>query len=113
MLIKQIQEGSFDKMQIVTNKGFRPTRKNVIDQQKYEIIVGGVNYFPPDPGQNNTSKLDDVLRDFNHKKPMHDITLGQAIDIVGHLESDPATNWSVEAYKNALYAIKSRKVSLT
>jgi hypothetical protein len=109
VLIKQIQEGDFDKIQIVTDKKLRPTRRSVIDQQRYEVIVGGVNYFPPDPDQNDAKNLDGILEEYNDKKHMHDLTIEQVTEIISCIKEEPSTNWSVTAYKNALLALKAQK----
>lgn len=108
VLIKQVQENKLDEVQIITTPGIRPTRRNVIDQGKYDLIVGGVNYFPPSADQTNAKTLDDLLDEYDDR-PMHDITIDEAIDVLKTLKSDPNNNWSVTAYANCLKAIKSHK----
>lgn len=109
VLIKQIEENKFDEIQIVTAKKIRPTRKNVIDQDKYDYIVGGVDYFPPYPDQDNLELMDPLLEKFDAEKKVHDITIDDLIKIIFHLKSDLSNNWSIEAFVNALLAIKAQK----
>ncbi len=109
VLIKQVEEGDFDKIQIVTTGKIRPTRSNVIDQSKYNFIVGGVNYFPPSPDETNAEKVDKVLEQFDDKKSMHDITIDEAKKILEQFKPDPTTSWSIKAYIDALSALQAHK----
>lgn len=108
ILIKEIEDNRFEEIQIVTTGKIRPTRKNVVDQSKYELIVGGVNYFPPAPDQTNVEDVDKVTATYDDR-PMHDITIAEAIKILEAVKSDPNNDWSVRAYINALHAIKAQK----
>lgn len=109
VLLNQIEVNRFDEIQIITSKKLRPTRKNVIDQSRYDYIVGGTNYFPPVPDQSNAEVLDAVLDAYDEKKTMYDITIDEALKILKSLKSDPVSNWSIEAFSNALKAISSHK----
>jgi len=109
ILIKQIEAGHFDQIQIVTNKKLRPTRKSVVDQEKYDYIVGGVNYFPPTPDQDNAQSMDRILESYDDAKKMHDITIDEAISILKNLKSDQTVRWSIPAFINALDATKARR----
>lgn len=109
ILVKQVEKDSFDDIQIVTTGRIRPTRSNVLDQNKYNFIVGGVNYFPPLPDEGNVQKVDAVLEGFDDKKSMHDITIDQTKHILEQFKPDPSTNWSIKAYIDALSAIQSHR----
>ena len=62
-LIRQVQNHSIDEITLLYPPGIQPTRKNVIDQDLLNVISGGVNYFPSDPQDTNTSKLDELLKE--------------------------------------------------
>ena len=109
ILIREIQENRFDEIQIVTTGKIKPTRKNVIDQNKYDYLVGGVNYFPPRPDEENVVILDEIMNQFDDSKPMIDISIDEAIKIVKVLKSDPGNNWEIDVFVNALIATKSQK----
>lgn len=111
VLLNQIAENKFDEIQVITSGKLRPTRRNVVDQDKYDYIVGGVNYFPPSPDQENAKVLDPILAKYDDDKKVHDVTIDELVDIVSKLESDPANNWSIDAYKNALLAVKAQKTT--
>lgn len=108
MLIKQIEDGKFNEIQIITNAKLKPTRKSVIDQEKYSLIVGGVDYFPPRPDQGDAGDTDNILEPFAGEG-VHDISIDDAIAILGSFNSDPGNDWSMPAYINALQGIKSHK----
>jgi len=109
ILIKQIEEGRFDQIQIVTTGKIRPTRKNVIDQSKYDYIIGGANYFPPVPDQENGTVMDNILTGYDEKKSMHDITIDESIKILEKLKSDANMRWSIPAFINAFHATKAQR----
>lgn len=108
VLIKQIEDGDFEDIQIVMHPKIRPTRRNVIDQSKYNLIVGGVDYFPPQPDQTNSDKVDDALAAFEEDGE-YEVTIDQVIQILKSFNSDPANDWSVAAYIHALESIKAHK----
>ncbi|HOX41107.1 MAG TPA: hypothetical protein PK263_02855, partial [bacterium] len=109
VLIKQIEENRYSEIQVVTTGKIRPTRKSVIDQGKYSINVGGVNYFPPVPDQTNASDIDQILASYDENKKMHDISYEQAEKILQKLKSDMSVRWSIPAFVNALQACKAAK----
>ena len=108
MLIKQIENGKLNDIQIITNTKLKPTRKSVIDQDKYNLIVGGVDYFPPRPDQGDATDTDNILEPFAGEG-VHDISIDNAIAILQTFKSDPGNDWSMPAYINALEGIKSHK----
>ena len=108
MLIKQIEHGNLEDIQIITDTKIKPTRKSVIDQEKYSLIVGGVDYFPPRPDQNDALSVDSIL-EFYTEEGVHDISIDEAVAILESFASDPDNDWSISAYINALQSIKSHK----
>jgi len=112
VLLKQIQEGELDKIQLMTTKGIRPTRRNVVDQNLLSLLVGNVNYFPPSPDQSNVASLDTALKQYDDKQPVYDVSLTQIVSIMSLLESEYEDNWSTEAFMGAIEAIKAEKGSI-
>ncbi len=111
VLVDQIKTGGFEEIQIVTDKKVKPTRKSVIDQSRYDYIMGGVNYFPPKPDQDVNSSLDKELQVYDDQKKVHDISLRDAINILQNFEDDLANGWSVSAFISAIKALQSHKES--
>lgn len=112
VLLRQIQEGNLDKIQLMTSKGIRPTRRSVVDQSLLNLLIGDVNYFPPVPDQSNAGILDAILDKYDEDHSIYDITLSEVTDILKVLKSDEDNNWSADAFVNAIEAVKAEKSSL-
>lgn len=63
LLIKQVEQG-LDKIQIIYPNNIKPTRKNVLDTTRVNIISGGMNMFPISPIENNTQSIDPLILDY-------------------------------------------------
>jgi hypothetical protein len=109
VLYEQIEQGNLDKLQLMFPPGVRPTRPNVVDRSKLDVLVGGINYFPPNPEQDNTDPLDEMLDQYNEKKLTHQITYAQAIEILSEFKEDQINNWSVQSFISALRSLSSEK----
>lgn len=60
IIVKQVDAG-IDTCQIIYPDNIQPTRKNVLDLNYLNILIGGVNYFPNNPIQDNAKIIDDIL----------------------------------------------------
>lgn len=109
VLYDQIEQGNISKLQLMFPPGVKPTRDNVIDKSKLDVLVGGVNYFPPNPDQSNAFELDPVLAQYDEQRPSHTINTEIAIEILSHIRDDKANNWSIESYVSALRSLASEK----
>jgi hypothetical protein len=109
VLYDQIEQGNFDKLQLMFPPGIKPTRSSVIDKSKIDVLVGGVNYFPPDPDQHNALKLDEVLRSYSEKTLVNDIDTATAISILSNIKDDKINSWSVDSFISSLKALSSEK----
>ncbi len=103
-LLKAVEEERFDEMQIVTTGKTKPTRKNVVDQSKYSYIVGGVNYFPPQPDQSSQADVENALEGYDDKAAEHDVSFEDAVSILKQFSSDPVNGWNMTNYINAIKA---------
>lgn len=109
VLYDQIEQGNLDKLQLMFPPGVKPTRDSVVDKSKLDILVGGVNYFPPDPDQTNAFELDPLLEDYDEQRSSHTIDTNTAISLLSKIEDDKINNWSVNSYISALRALSSEK----
>lgn len=109
VLYDQIEQGNLDKLQLMFPPGVKPTRDSVVDKGKLDVLVGGVNYFPPDPDQTNAFELDPLLEPYDEKLPVHTINTETAISLLSKIEDDKINNWSVNSYIAALRALSSQK----
>ena len=60
LIIEQAKQ-NHGEIQIIYPKNINPTRKNVLNTAYINELVGGVNYFPTYPDENNLSALDAIL----------------------------------------------------
>lgn len=109
VLYDQIEQGNLDKLQLMFPPGVKPTRDSVVDKSKLDILVGGVNYFPPNPDQTNAFELDPILEAYDEKTRVHTIDTAKAIDILSKIKDDQINNWNISSYIAALRALSSEK----
>lgn len=109
VLYEQIEHGNLDKLQLMFPPGVKPTRDSVVDKSKLDVLVGGVNYFPPNPDQSNAFELDSILEQYNEKKLSHEIDTETAINILSRIKDDKINNWNISSYISALRALASEK----
>lgn len=103
-LIEMIKLGDNTLLQVPLPKGVSPTRGGVVDRKRYRFIVGGTNYFPPNPNQDNGRPLDRLFEKFvgNYTGP---IELDDVKDAV-RLASDQDADWKAASFVKALESTK-------
>lgn len=63
ILIKQIENG-IENIQVIYSNGIKPTRKNVLDNQYLNMIVGGANMFANNPISQYTKDIDSIVEQY-------------------------------------------------
>lgn len=107
LLRDSIKKGDLNDFQIIMAKGAaKPTRSNVIRASAYSLIVGGANYFPPEPNQGNGFELDGILTQFTEKNIL-EIDVSLAKKIIG-LASEGQTGWPANNFKRAIEDLTER-----
>lgn len=109
VLYDQIEQGNLDDLQLMFAPGIKPTRDSVVDKSKLDVLVGGVNYFPPNPDQSNAFDLDPILDQYDEKIPLHEIDTKTAINILSKIKDDKINNWNINSYISALQSLSSEK----
>lgn len=109
VLYDQIEQGNIDDLQLMFPPGIKPTRDSVVDKSRLDVLVGGVNYFPPNPDQSNAFDLDPILEQYDESKPSHKIDTETAIEILLKIKDDKINNWNVGTYVSALKSLSSEK----
>lgn len=109
VLYDQIEQGNLDKLQLMFPPGVKPTRDSVVDRSKLDVLVGGVNYFPPNPDQSNAFELDPALEKYDAYRSYHTINTDTAIEILSKIKDDKINNWSISSYISALRSLSSEK----
>ncbi len=112
ILFKQIRENGFENIHLVLPPGVRPTRLSVVDRGLLNALVGNKNYFPPEPDQNNTAVMDEVLSEYDENHPVYDVTIDEAIELMSHLRDDDGNDWKIGAFISALQSVKAEKGSV-
>ena len=99
-LIEMIKSEEFDLLQVALPRGVNPTRGQVIDKKRYRFIVGGTNYFPSQPNQENALELDGALSQFGdaYTGPVSLDLLTKLIQ----LAADPAAEWKSKSLLKAI-----------
>lgn len=104
-MIEYIQHNDINNINLVYPKGITPTRNNIIDKTKLNIIVGGVNHFPSFPQEKNTSKIDNILSSFDDKE-FHEITdIDLLKEIIQYCDSDVKNDWPKEKYIDCINSL--------
>jgi hypothetical protein len=108
-LIKQITLYGIDDTHLLYANGIRPTRKAVIDAQRLDQIVGGVNYFAAFPVNNTLQDLDSLLVDYDGRGFI-DCPISLVVDILSHIGSEnQVSDWNSKEYINALNMVAEKK----
>jgi hypothetical protein len=100
-LIEMIRRGEDEILQIPLPRGIAATRSNVIDRKRYRFVVGGTNYFPPNPNQGNALEMDrlfDSFKDANFTGPVDIEVVKKAI----LLASDSDVDWKAKSFVKAI-----------
>lgn len=106
-LIYQIESG-IDKIQIFYPDGLSPTRKNVIDLQMVDLVVGGTNYYPDNPSNEDINKLDELLtpfESFNYSQ----VSAKMILELLSYIE--PSEDFNKVAFESVIKAKLSENPS--
>jgi hypothetical protein len=106
-LISAVKSGE-NRLSIILPKGIvRPTRPNVIDKSAYSYVLGGTNYFPPSPNQENYDKVFEILRNLSisecELEPV-DIEIAKAL----FAQASEDSSWPRQTFVSALVAVADR-----
>jgi hypothetical protein len=81
----------------------------VINLQRLDQIVGGVNYFAAFPINNTLRELDELLLSYDGKG-FTDCSILFIVDVLSHIESEnQESDWNSQKYINALNGRRKRK----
>lgn len=109
VLFEEIRNGKLADLHIMLPPGLRPTRTNVIPADTLAVLVGGVNYFPPDPDQENGDLLDALLSKYDDSTPYHQISLHEARDVIAAAEGSSG-GWLFSSIRSAMDAMLTERL---
>jgi hypothetical protein len=105
-LIAQVQSHDPDDLSLLYPPGIKPTRANVLDKDALNLIVGGVNYFPSFPKQDNPAVLDSELSYYDETRT-YKISLDELMALLEKIENEDKAEWSNKAFINSIKALKA------
>lgn len=113
-LIIEQAKNSDGNIQIIYPKNINPTRKNVLKFDSINQIVGGVNYFPLHPNEDNLSEINKILPSILKDEIQSDLyqidieDLFLVLDKLGHYVPD---DWNKEKFIAGVEALKVQRPS--
>lgn len=108
-LLEQVAENGLDEIKLIYPPGIKPTRKNVIDEDFLNIIVGGIDMFASYPKHKHVATLDLMLDGFDSESEYHAPKLDFICDLLARLESHSKQDWDKEAYINCVKALSANE----
>lgn len=102
----QIERG-IENIRLYYAQGIRPTRANVLDQKRVEMIVGGTNYYPYRPNNDSIEGLSALLARFANDEPYYQINLRFMQELLSHII--PSADFKLDAFQSILRAMLSER----
>lgn len=87
---------------VLTPKGTRPTRRNVIKTDELAILAGGVNYFPSAPKATNLAQLDKLIGTQNEDRIS---SLSEILDILETIRVEKSDPWQSHNFPSCIRAL--------
>lgn len=107
-------KNSGGNIQVIYSKNINPTRKNVLKFDSINQIVGGVNYFPLHPNEDNLSEINKILPSILKDEIQSDLyqidieDLFLVLDKLGRYVPD---DWNKEKFIAGVEALKAQRPS--
>ena len=101
-LVNQIRTTGIDDTHLFYMEGIRPTRKNVVNAEKLQLLVGGVNYFASYPVNNDIDLLDCVLNEFADSESFYETDISFLKSVLSKIDSSQEYDWKSKNFINAL-----------
>ncbi|ENW0514561.1 DEAD/DEAH box helicase [Neisseria gonorrhoeae] len=107
-------KNSGGNIQVIYPKNINPTRKNVLKFDSINQIVGGVNYFPLHPNEDNSSEINKILPSILKDEIQSDLyqidieDLFLVLDKLGRYVPD---DWNKEKFIAGVEALKAQRPS--
>jgi hypothetical protein len=93
LLFNQINNHGVDGVQLIFPENIKPTRSNVLDKTYLNIISGGVNFFPRNPIDKFTDKIDFLLEDFSSENKFEIVDYDFILQLLNYVGSSDVEDW--------------------
>ena len=111
-LIIEQAKNSDGNIQIIYPKSINPTRKNVLKSDSINQMVGGVNYFPLHPNENNLLTINNLLPSVLTNKVQSDlykIDIEELFLILDKLGDYLPDDWDKKKFIGGIEALKTQR----
>lgn len=105
-IIAQVEQGIND-IKIYYPIGLNPTRKNVLDNKRVEILSGGTNYYPFYPDNDSIEGISNILKPFSDDEPYYQVSLRLIKEILSHIIASP--DFKLNAFLSVIDTILSEQ----
>lgn len=103
-LIRQLENGQTN-IAFCYPDGLSPSRKNVIDQSRATVLLGGTNYYPADPSNPSFIQLDTLLNRFDDSQTSYQVSLKVIRTLLSQIQ--PSPDFHLSAFLNILDSMLS------
>lgn len=101
-IIAQLEKGA-EHIKLFYPDGLKPTRTNVLDNQKVYTISGGTNYYPYYPSNHSIDDLDNLMQPFDDGVQYYQVSLRLIKEIFAHISS--ADDFKVSSFVSIINTI--------
>ncbi|EMT4052787.1 DEAD/DEAH box helicase [Neisseria gonorrhoeae] len=107
-------KNSGGNIQVIYPKNINPTRKNVLKFDSINQIVGGVNYFPLHPNEDNLSEINKILPSIlkdEIQSDLYQIDIEDLFLVLDKLDRYVPDDWNKEKFIAGVEALKAQRPS--
>ena len=101
-IIQQIN-ANITNLKIYYPKNINPTRQNVLDKKLVNAIIGGTNYYPFNPENDDIDAIDQLMKPFDDKERYYQVNLRIVLKVLEHITSED--DFDIAAFKEFIEAI--------
>lgn len=105
-IIAQAEQG-IDNIKIYYPVGLNPTRKNVLDNKRVNILSGGTNYYPFYPDNDSIDDISELLEPFSDDEPYYQVNLRLIKKILSHIIASP--DFKLDAFLSVIDTLLSEQ----
>ena len=105
-IIAQVERG-IDNIKIYYPTGLNPTRRNVLDDKRVNVLSGGTNYYPFYPDNNTIEDISKLLEPFSDDEPYYQVNLRFIKKILSHIIASP--DFKLDAFLSIIDTFLSEK----
>lgn len=109
-LLNQVADTDLDDISLLYPKGISPTRKNVIDNDTLNIIVGGVDMFSSYPAKTNVAVIDSLVDDLDDSiGSVNEVSLDFIMELLDLLGTENDADWDNQIFLNCMNTLIAEK----